>query len=76
MSLEIPVVEDKKLFMDRPDLVAANAIHREDRFFIVASRLRVVASDDQGEWRTPLSVARRAEHEAIVAFLLASGAKE
>jgi len=38
----------------------------------------LVALDDHtsGEWRTPLSMARRSGHEAIVAFLLASGARE
>ena len=29
-----------------------------------------------GEWRTPLNVARRERHDAVVAFLLASGARE
>lgn len=30
----------------------------------------------KGEWRTALSVARRERHDAVVAFLLASGARE
>ena len=30
----------------------------------------------KGEWRTPLSVARRERRDAVVAFLLASGARE
>jgi len=30
----------------------------------------------KGEWRTPLSMARRGQHDAVVAFLQASGAKE
>ena len=30
----------------------------------------------KGEWRTPLSAARRSNHEAVVAFLLAAGARE
>ena len=31
---------------------------------------------EKGEWRSPLSVARRERHEAVIAFLLASGARE
>jgi beta-lactamase regulating signal transducer with metallopeptidase domain/ankyrin repeat protein len=30
----------------------------------------------QGEWRTPLSMARRGRHAAVVAFLLSAGARE
>jgi ankyrin repeat protein len=30
----------------------------------------------KGEWRSPLSVARRGHRDAVVAFLLASGARE
>ncbi len=30
----------------------------------------------KGEWRTPLSMARKSSHKAVVSFLLASGAKE
>lgn len=30
----------------------------------------------KGEWRTPLSMARKGRYEAVVTFLLASGAKE
>jgi hypothetical protein len=29
-----------------------------------------------GEWRTPLSMARKGGHDAVVAFLLASGARD
>jgi beta-lactamase regulating signal transducer with metallopeptidase domain len=39
---------------------------------------RLWTSDDglHGEWRTPLSQARRGRHDAIVAFLLQAGARE
>jgi hypothetical protein len=30
----------------------------------------------QGEWRTPLSMAKRGGHKDVVDFLLASGARE
>jgi hypothetical protein len=30
----------------------------------------------KGEWRTPLSMAKRGGHEDVVDFLLASGARE
>jgi ankyrin repeat protein len=30
----------------------------------------------KGEWRTPLNMARKGGHKAVVTFLLASGAKE
>jgi ankyrin repeat protein len=29
-----------------------------------------------GEWRTPLSMARKGGHEAVVAFLIESGARD
>lgn len=30
----------------------------------------------QGEWRTPLSMARRSRHDAVVAYLVSAGARE
>ena len=30
----------------------------------------------QGEWRSPLSMARKGKHASVVAFLLAAGARE
>lgn len=37
---------------------------------------RPYGRSQQGEWRTSLSMARRGRHAAVVAFLLASGARE
>ena len=41
-------------------------------------RVRVEDSLDRpdGEWRTPLGMARRGNHRAVVALLLAAGARE
>jgi beta-lactamase regulating signal transducer with metallopeptidase domain len=35
-----------------------------------------VASDSKGEWRSPLSMARKGRHNGVVDFLLAAGARE
>jgi ankyrin repeat protein/beta-lactamase regulating signal transducer with metallopeptidase domain len=37
---------------------------------------RAWTNSNGGEWRTPLSMARRGGHDAVVALLLASGARE
>ncbi len=43
----------------------------------VNARVRVEHSDASiGEWRTPLSMARKGGHREVVAFLLSSGARE
>jgi len=44
----------------------------------VNARIWVERSSPQttGEWRTPLSMARRGGHDAVVAFLIAAGAQE
>ena len=49
---------------------------------LVARRANVNArawaslGDREGEWRTPLSMARRGGHDAVVRFLVAAGARE
>jgi hypothetical protein len=42
----------------------------------VNARIMVEEWNGHSEWRTPLSMARKGCYEAVVAFLLASGARE
>ncbi len=57
--------------LDNVKLLVARGADVNARVWVEQARER-----SQGEWRTPLSMARRGRHAAVVAFLLSVGARE
>ena len=59
----------------RLDVVIRSAVEG-DKKVVSASPNGEIWDDEKGGWRTPLIMARKAGHSAVVAFLLESGARE
>jgi len=72
VEIDVEIVQGKpgKELVDHDFLIAREVMRLKNSMTVQ------VDDKTKGEWRTPLSMARRGGYEDVVAFLLASGARE